>query len=168
MGAAGRPHLASRSFDRPLTRSQSEVLGGTMTWLRDDCPQCDRQLVNSRFDTAFRMPDGSERLCFAIPAALCAVIFWPLSATAYHSVAHLDDTVTKANRGHRGIPTPGGTDTGPQSAGSLHPPEGWPMFPVAGYATSFLSAMPFADSSGTASPPTERDGLEFRCPSGGE
>ena len=43
-----------------------------MTWLRDNCPQCDRQLVNSRFDTTFRMPDGDERLCFAIPAALCA------------------------------------------------------------------------------------------------
>jgi hypothetical protein len=27
--------------------------------------------VNSRFDTAFRMPDASERLRFAIPAALC-------------------------------------------------------------------------------------------------
>ncbi len=42
-----------------------------MTWLRDLCPQCSLRLVNSRFDTTFRMPDGSERLCFAIPAALC-------------------------------------------------------------------------------------------------
>jgi hypothetical protein len=42
-----------------------------MTWIRDDCPQCERRLVSSRFDTTFRMPDGSERLCFAIPAALC-------------------------------------------------------------------------------------------------
>jgi hypothetical protein len=42
-----------------------------MTWLRDLCPQCDLRLVTSRFDTTFRMPDGSERLCFAIPAALC-------------------------------------------------------------------------------------------------
>ena len=42
-----------------------------MTWLRDLCPQCNLRLVNSRFDTTFRMPDGSERLCFAIPAALC-------------------------------------------------------------------------------------------------
>ena len=41
-----------------------------MTWLRDNCPQCERQLVNSRFDTTFRMPDGDERLCFAVPAAL--------------------------------------------------------------------------------------------------
>jgi hypothetical protein len=43
-----------------------------MTWLRDRCPQCSRQLLNSKFDTAFRMPDASERLCFAIPAALCS------------------------------------------------------------------------------------------------
>lgn len=43
-----------------------------MTWLRDRCPQCNRQLLNSRFDTAFRMPDASERLCFGIPAALCS------------------------------------------------------------------------------------------------
>jgi hypothetical protein len=42
-----------------------------MTWLREQCPQCSRQLLNSRFDTAFRMPDASERLRFAIPAALC-------------------------------------------------------------------------------------------------
>ena len=43
-----------------------------MTWLRDNCPQCERRLVSSRFDTTFRMPDGDERLCFAIPAALCS------------------------------------------------------------------------------------------------
>ncbi len=43
-----------------------------MTWLRDRCPQCSQRLVSSRFDTTFRMPDGSERLCFAIPASLCA------------------------------------------------------------------------------------------------
>jgi hypothetical protein len=47
-------------------------LVSTMTWLRDNCPQCERQLVNSRFDTTFRLPDGEERLCFAIPAALCS------------------------------------------------------------------------------------------------
>ncbi len=44
----------------------------TMSWLRDTCPQCEHQLVNSRFDTTFRMPDGEERLCFAVPAGLCA------------------------------------------------------------------------------------------------
>lgn len=42
-----------------------------MTWLRDHCPGCDRTLVESRFDATFRMPDATERLCFAIPAALC-------------------------------------------------------------------------------------------------
>ncbi len=42
-----------------------------MTWLRERCPQCDRQLINSRFDTTFRLPDTSERLCFGIAAALC-------------------------------------------------------------------------------------------------
>jgi hypothetical protein len=42
-----------------------------MTWLRDRCPQCEGVLASSRFDTTFRMPDASERLCFAVPAALC-------------------------------------------------------------------------------------------------
>ncbi len=42
-----------------------------MTWLRERCPQCDRRLINSRFDTTFRLADRSERLCFGIPAALC-------------------------------------------------------------------------------------------------
>jgi hypothetical protein len=42
-----------------------------MTWLRDHCPQCESELVSSRFDTTFRMPDATERLCFAVPAALC-------------------------------------------------------------------------------------------------
>ena len=53
-------------------RCRSRYQGSpVMTWLRDLCPQCSLRLVNSRFDTTFRMPDGSERLCFAIPAALC-------------------------------------------------------------------------------------------------
>ena len=38
---------------------------------RDDCPQCSRTLVRSRFDTTFRLTDGDERLCFGIPGALC-------------------------------------------------------------------------------------------------
>jgi hypothetical protein len=71
MGAAPEVDLASGHVDRSL-RSGSIRWMTTMTWLRDDCPQCDRQLVNSRFDTTFRLPDGEERLCFAIPAALCA------------------------------------------------------------------------------------------------
>ena len=35
------------------------------------CPHCGRPLVTSRFDTTFRLPDDSERLCFGIPASLC-------------------------------------------------------------------------------------------------
>jgi hypothetical protein len=54
-----------------MSRSQAEV-ATAMSWLRGQCPQCSRQLIDSRFDTTFRMPDGMERLCFAIPAALCA------------------------------------------------------------------------------------------------
>ena len=42
-----------------------------MSWLRDACPQCSAQLIDSRFDTTFRLPDGEERLRFAIPASLC-------------------------------------------------------------------------------------------------
>lgn len=42
-----------------------------VTWLRERCPQCQRSLVNSYFDTTFRLPDQTERLCFSIPASLC-------------------------------------------------------------------------------------------------
>lgn len=38
---------------------------------RERCPQCGRQLVNTRFDTTFRLPDATERLCFGIPGGLC-------------------------------------------------------------------------------------------------
>ena len=41
------------------------------TWLRERCPQCQRSLVNSYFDTTFRLPDDTERLCFSITASLC-------------------------------------------------------------------------------------------------
>ena len=40
-------------------------------WLRDRCPACTGPLVSSQFDAAFRMPDASERLRFAIEATLC-------------------------------------------------------------------------------------------------
>jgi hypothetical protein len=43
----------------------------TRTRERDRCPSCARKLVSSKFDTTFRLPDRSERLCFAIPAGLC-------------------------------------------------------------------------------------------------
>jgi hypothetical protein len=43
-----------------------------MTWLRDQCPQCGDPLVDSWFDTTFRMPDGSDRIRLEVPSALCA------------------------------------------------------------------------------------------------
>jgi hypothetical protein len=39
---------------------------------RERCPRCSRRLTTSRFDTTFRLPDRSERLCFGIPASLCS------------------------------------------------------------------------------------------------
>lgn len=42
-----------------------------MASIGDSCPQCNRRLVNSRFDATFRLPDGNERLCFGLPASLC-------------------------------------------------------------------------------------------------
>ena len=36
------------------------------------CPTCARQLITSKFDATFRLADRSERLCFGIPAGLCA------------------------------------------------------------------------------------------------
>ena len=42
-----------------------------MSGLRDRCPACSRRLIITRFDTTFRMPDRSERLCFAMPGGLC-------------------------------------------------------------------------------------------------
>jgi hypothetical protein len=42
-----------------------------VTRLRDRCPRCNHKLVLTRFDTTFRLPDLSERLCFAIPGGLC-------------------------------------------------------------------------------------------------
>jgi len=42
-----------------------------MSGLRDRCPGCSRRLIITRFDTTFRLPDRTERLCFAIPGGLC-------------------------------------------------------------------------------------------------
>lgn len=39
--------------------------------LRDRCPGCTRRLIITRFDTTFRLPDRTERLCFGIPGGLC-------------------------------------------------------------------------------------------------
>jgi hypothetical protein len=37
------------------------------------CPVCTRSLISSRFDATFRMPDGSERFFFGLPASLCEI-----------------------------------------------------------------------------------------------
>ena len=42
-----------------------------MSRARERCPECGRPLLNSRFDTAFRLADRTERLCFGIPGGLC-------------------------------------------------------------------------------------------------
>jgi hypothetical protein len=42
-----------------------------MTAEQERCPNCERHLVSTRFDTTFRLPDESERLCFGIPGSLC-------------------------------------------------------------------------------------------------
>jgi hypothetical protein len=50
-------------------RGRSKNAG--MTPNRERCPACTRRLITTRFDTTFRMPDQSERLCFGIPGGLC-------------------------------------------------------------------------------------------------
>jgi hypothetical protein len=42
-----------------------------MSVRRDQCPECGRPLHESSFDTTFRHPDGSERLCFDLAGGLC-------------------------------------------------------------------------------------------------
>ena len=44
-----------------------------MTRMGGGCPVCNRKLFNSRFDATFRLPDGSERFFFALPASLCEI-----------------------------------------------------------------------------------------------
>lgn len=43
----------------------------SMSSSRERCPICARRLITTRFDTSFRMPDETERLCFGIPGGLC-------------------------------------------------------------------------------------------------
>ena len=39
---------------------------------RDEaCMSCNKRLHESLFDATFRLPDGTERLCFKILASLC-------------------------------------------------------------------------------------------------
>ena len=66
VGARDGEHLTPRT---PRV-SRSEVQG-SVSRLRERCPTCDHKLVITRFDTTFRLPDRTERLCFGIPAGLC-------------------------------------------------------------------------------------------------
>jgi hypothetical protein len=49
----------------------SEVSRPEMSSLRERCPVCTKRLITTRFDTTFRLPDRTERLCFGIPGGLC-------------------------------------------------------------------------------------------------
>src|SRR3990170_3981949 len=48
-----------------------QVRSSQMSRLRERCPQCGRQLINTRFDTTFRLEDAADRLFFGIPGVLC-------------------------------------------------------------------------------------------------
>jgi hypothetical protein len=67
-GTAGHAQNARQVVDVSDPQSRRKP---TMARLRERCPECGRRLVNSRFDTTFRMPDRSERLAFSIPGGLC-------------------------------------------------------------------------------------------------
>jgi hypothetical protein len=61
---------ASIGFEPPAI-GVGAIEEAPMSGLRDRCPGCSRRLVITRFDTTFRLPDKSERLCFGIPGGLC-------------------------------------------------------------------------------------------------
>jgi hypothetical protein len=64
--------LARRRASEPTDASSVLIRGpGSVSRLRERCPTCDHKLVITRFDTTFRLPDRTERLCFGIPAGLC-------------------------------------------------------------------------------------------------
>jgi hypothetical protein len=62
---SGRGTVGSWEAARPVPSIRG------MSALRDRCPACGRRLITTRFDTTFRLPDRSERLCFGIPGGLC-------------------------------------------------------------------------------------------------
>ncbi len=59
------------SVDRRVFGHWTKDTGREMSLLRESCPQCGRPLINTRFDTTFRLEDATERLCFGIPGGLC-------------------------------------------------------------------------------------------------
>ena len=64
------PYRSGQVVDRTSTPSHPEN-DARMSRLRERCPGCSRKLIITRFDTTFRLPDRSERLCFGIPGGLC-------------------------------------------------------------------------------------------------
>ena len=38
---------------------------------QDRCPECGHPLYESRFDTTFRLTDGTERICLDLAGGLC-------------------------------------------------------------------------------------------------
>jgi hypothetical protein len=64
-----RRSLGSRSRRQIAVRNPSAQ---PMSSGRDRCPACSRLLISTRFDTTFRMPNQTERLCFGIPGGLCS------------------------------------------------------------------------------------------------
>ena len=73
--AASTDLVASRSSVRGTVGSCRTTPDASysrgMSAVRDRCPACARRLITTRFDTTFRLPDRSERLCFGIPGGLC-------------------------------------------------------------------------------------------------
>ena len=65
------PSLPFRAGGRPHGDPNHPENHAGMSRLRERCPGCSRKLIITRFDTTFRLPDRSERLCFGIPGGLC-------------------------------------------------------------------------------------------------
>jgi hypothetical protein len=64
--AVAHPRFSRDPIDAALSAEVVEAMSP-----HERCPQCSRQLINSRFDATFRLDDDSERLCFGIPGGLC-------------------------------------------------------------------------------------------------
>ena len=72
METRGDAHIGSTSAQR-FAVAIRDIRHDSMapTTVPDRCPHCSRRLITTRFDTTFRLPDNSERLCFGIPGSLC-------------------------------------------------------------------------------------------------
>lgn len=70
--AGGRRAYRAREYGRVMSALRVAYEHRAMSSARDRCPACSRLLISTRFDTTFRMPDQTERLCFGIPGGLCS------------------------------------------------------------------------------------------------